>query len=107
MPGNSGSGIYLNTTAAAGSFIEDTYSNSNGGNGILINDVPGITMIADVTSGNGLSGVAVGNETGSLPPDISLTVSKNNRVNGFKIQNAKGAEYSENAATWTESSVTI
>ncbi len=92
VTGSSGDGIYLNTIAASGSLIYDTSVVSNGGNGIHVNDVPGITLIADVADGNAQSGIFVGNDTSSAPPDIALTVSDGNGVSGFKVENAKSAQ---------------
>jgi len=99
VSGNSGDGIFLNTSSASLSQIEDTYSNSNGGSGIVANGIPGITILGDVTSGNHQSGIVVGNESSSLIPQISLTVSEDNGVNGFSLQNGRIAMISDNAAT--------
>lgn len=98
VSGSTGNGIYLNTPAAAGSLLEDVFSVNNAGNGINVNDVPGITMIADVTSHNAGSGVVITNDTGTLPPDVALSVSNGNGLNGFTVENAKSAEVSRNSA---------
>ena len=40
----------------------------------------------------------VGNDSGALPPDIALTVSKDNGIDGFSVQNARNAIITENVA---------
>jgi parallel beta-helix repeat protein len=99
VAGSSGDGIYLNTPLATGSLLEDVFAVSNQGNGIDVSGVPGITILSDVASGNGKSGVLVGNVTGSLPPDIALTVSNGNGENGFTVQNSRLASVLRDSAS--------
>jgi len=99
VSGSSGDGIQLNTSSATSALIEFSYAISNKGNGIVANNVPGATLIADVASGNALNGVLIANDSGLIPPDIGLTVASGNGLNGFTIQNAKFARVQYDVAS--------
>jgi parallel beta-helix repeat protein len=98
VEGSSGNGIVINTPSSAHSLVENDFSISNHGNGLVISDSPGISIYRVDSSNNSGSGIVISNVpkgTGGLVGSVAA----NNGLDGVVIDNSTLYTVSTSSAT--------
>ncbi|MDG6924324.1 MAG: right-handed parallel beta-helix repeat-containing protein, partial [Nitrososphaerota archaeon] len=98
VQGNSGDGIVLSTPNSPYVLIQNDYSVSNGGNGLVVSKTPDVVISGVDASNNALNGIVVSNVTVSNGGLLNSVVT-NNGQNGIVLQDAPFFSVSQDAAS--------